>query len=147
MFDTVRYSSDFYPDWLPAPLCKVFLVRGPAGGGKSTYCAEAATDFDAIIDLDECFEKVCGVFGHDAGPEFLAEALIERNLQLQALSRKSTGVAYFINSAPKKSDVYFWESILTAETVSIVPTLETILSRDISDRRKFLAQDWFREAE
>src|SRR5690606_24701270 len=38
-----------HPEWLPKPACKVELVTGPPGAGKTTYCREKAKDGDVII--------------------------------------------------------------------------------------------------
>src|SRR5690625_3570785 len=46
-------GANNHPDWLPKPACRVELVTGPPGAGKSTYCKAQAKQGDVIIDLDE----------------------------------------------------------------------------------------------
>lgn len=132
-----------HPDWLPKPACEVELVTGPPGAGKTTYCKAKAGPDDVVIDLDECFLEVCGVHGHEASREHLNAAIRLRNSKLADLSRKRSGKAYVILSAPSQGEVDWWVTKLGATHTLIDPGLPVCLRR-ISPSRRHLAESWYR---
>ena len=137
-----RQGEEFRPEWLPSPACKVVLVTGPAGAGKTTYCVARAGACDVVIDLDECFVSVCGIHGHDAPARHLGAALGARNKLLAALSQKGSGVAYFIASCPAEEHQAWWAHKLRAEVVVIDPG-ESMAKSRVADHRKHLVDSWY----
>lgn len=135
-----------HPEWLPSPACPVVLVTGAPGSGKTTYARKHARPAaDVIIDLDECFEEVCGVHGHFADRLYLKAALRLRNHLLADLSRKKSGTAFFICCAPTQPEVDWWTRKLNAEHVRIEATKEECLRR-IDVRRASAVLSWFDSA-
>lgn len=134
-----------HPEWLPLPACRVVLVTGPAGAGKTTYCREQAKAQDIIIDLDDCFEAVCGVHGHDADRKYLKQAIRYRNKLMASLTTKTSGTAYVIVSAPSEAEVAWWAHKLNADHVRIDPGQATVKER-IAGRRWQAALDWYAKA-
>lgn len=137
-----------HPEWLPTPRCKVTLVRGPAGGGKTHYAKEQRKLGDIIIDLDDCFYDVSGIHGHNAGRKHLGSALALRNRRISELSKASSRItAFIIVSAPSQNEVDWWTSKLSCDVVTIAPPIDEIHARDISPKRKALAEEWYRKSE
>lgn len=131
-----------HPDWLPLPACKVFLVTGPPGSGKTTYAKTQAKREDCVIDLDDCYLEVCGVHGHDADRSHLDAALRYRNKQLCELAGRTKGVAYVIVSSPTDAEVRWWTAKLKAEHVLIDPGIDVSLKRVRPDRQH-LTRQWY----
>jgi 5-methylcytosine-specific restriction protein A len=126
-------GASTHPEWLPRPACKVVLVTGPPGAGKSTYCRERAKPGDTIIDLDECYREVAGKSGHDMTMDerrqWIAPALRYRNKLIADLAGKCAGTAYLIVAAPLRSRVEWWMKKLGAEHVLLDPGLDVCVAR------------------
>lgn len=122
-------AASTHPAWLPKPACRVVLVTGPPGAGKSWYCQQHAKPGDTVIDLDECFKAVCGVHGHEADRQHLGAALRLRNKQIANLASKRDGTAYVIVGAPSAQEVEWWCDKLKAEHVLVDPGRESIRAR------------------
>ena len=135
-------GASTHPEWLPVPACRVTLVTGPAGAGKSTWCRSHATASDIIIDLDECLTTVAGVHGHHAKHEYLRPALRLRNKLLASLAAKRTGRAYVIVSSPTINETKWWMNKLNADHVLLEPGLEACLERLAPGRQQF-ARKWY----
>lgn len=131
-----------HPEWLPAPACRVVLVTGAPGSGKTTYAQQQARIDDQVIDLDDCFEDVCGVHGHKADRKHLKAALRLRNSLLAGLARKKGGTAYVIVGAPTQAEVDWWIGKLNAEHVRIVAP-QSECERRVGVTRRLAVVDWF----
>lgn len=125
------------------PSCRVVLVRGAPGSGKTRYCMESAGQDDVVIDLDDCFSEVCGEHGHIASSRHLEAALSLRNEKINGLSRKKTGTAFIVVCCPSQREVDWWVRSLGCDVVTVASTICEIESRDISASRKRLAATWF----
>lgn len=144
--DHGRWSgAHTHPEWLPTPACPVILVTGPPGSGKSTWCQEHAGSGDVVIDLDECFQTVCGVHGHHADRAYLGQALRYRNTLLADLSRKHSGRAYVIVGAPAMVEVAWWVDRLRATHVRLDPGQQVCMGR-VHPTRVALVADWYAKA-
>lgn len=131
-----------HPEWLPKPECKVVVVTGPPGAGKTTWAKSQAKPLDTVIDLDECFMQVCGVHGHEADRSYLDAALRLRNSMLADLAAKSSGSAYLIVGEPTAGRVKWWLGKLGAEHVLIDPGIDVCMKR-VTGARAEAAKAWY----
>lgn len=138
-------TAQTHPDWLPTPACKVVLVCGPPGGGKTTWAQAQATKQDQVIDLDDCFTAVCGVHGHEAEHIHLTAALRYRNKLLAGLAGKGSGIAYVIVSAPTKAEREWWAAKLGAHVHLIDPGIQEVSQR-LKGSRLSAAKQWYVKA-
>ena len=134
-----------HPEWLPMPACKVVLVSGPPGSGKTTWAKQQATARDAVIDLDDCFTLVCGKHGHVADKQHLSGALRVRNKLLANLAAKHDGTAYVIVSAPTDVEVDWWQTKLGAASKRLMVSQPECEAR-LAEGRKHLARLWYAKA-
>lgn len=134
-----------HPEWLPRPACRVVLVTGAPGSGKTTYAKQHARRTDLVIDLDDCFEDVCGVHGHQADKRHLKAALRLRNHLLASLARKRDGTAYVIVGAPTKAEIEWWTRKLNAEHIRI-DTPQAECERRVGLTRRLAVVEWFEAA-
>jgi hypothetical protein len=135
-----------HPSWLPTPGCPVVLVTGPPGSGKTTYCKLNAKAPDVIIDLDDCFEAVCGVHGHEADRQYLNAAIRYRNSLLASLQRKRDGRVYLIVASPTDAEVAWWMGKMgpACKHVRLDPGFSVCAGR-LPESRLFGLQRWYRE--
>lgn len=135
-------KASTHPEWLPMPKCRVVVVTGPPGAGKTTWANSQAGKGDTVIDLDECFREVCGVHGHEADRSYLDAALRLRNHKVAELTTKAAGTAYLIVGEPTAGRVKWWMGKLGAEHVLIDPGLDVCMRR-VSGRRAEAALNWY----
>lgn len=138
--------------FIPAPRIPVTIVCGPAGAGKSTYVRNNAGPRDLVIDLDEIRAALSGGRLHAYAPEFLADALDERNRLLASLATDTThDRAWFIVSAPTQAERDLWASKLKAKVVLLDTPLNECERRIRADHARVgetdrmirLAADWW----
>lgn len=142
-------GASTHPEWLPAPACRVVLVTGPPGAGKSTYCRQNAGPGDTVIDLDECYREVAGKSGHnmtlDERRPWITPVLRYRNRLIADLASKHTGIAYLIVAAPLRSRVEWWMKKLGAQHVLLDPGLDVCVARVKGQPvRESGAESWYR---
>lgn len=142
-------GASTHPEWLPRPACRVVLVTGPPGAGKSTYCQQQAQAGDTIIDLDECYRAVAGKSGHDMTLDerrpWIAPVLRYRNKLIADLAENHAGDAYLIVAAPLRSRVEWWMKKLGAEHVLLDPGLDVCVARVKGQPvRESGAEAWYR---
>lgn len=123
-------GSIAHPQWIPKPGCKVTVVCGPAGSGKSTHVKSNAQPQDIVIDLDECLYRVSGLYGSEAPIKYLTQATRLRNSQLAALEQHR-GQAWFIVGAPTKAERTWWADTLSAD-IKLMDVSEMICRQRIA---------------
>jgi 5-methylcytosine-specific restriction protein A len=110
------------PEWLPLPACKVVLVCGAPGSGKSTYVERHRKPEDIVIDLDGIYVELTGETAHAPRGELLPETVRIRNERLASLAAESpTRTAWVIVCAPIRERVW-WERKLCPQRVVVMPT-------------------------
>jgi broad-specificity NMP kinase len=129
---------------LSRPTCRVVLVCGPPGAGKSTYVDAHAHDGDPIIDLDT-IAKEHGL-GRNRPRDALGFLLGERNKRLAALAHAAPHTtAWVILSAPSSRLRTWWRDSLGVkpdDLIVLAPTpaeLQRRIKAD-PDRREVVAE-------
>lgn len=120
---------------LPRPSCRVVLVCGPPGAGKSTYVAAHAADGDLVIDLD-AIAKEYG-FGRNRPREQLEFLLSERNRRLARLADETPGkTAWVILAAPSCRLRQWWCATLAVkpdDLIVLAPSPAELHRRIVAD--------------
>jgi len=119
---------------IPNPSCKVTLVAGPPGSGKSTWVEAQRKPTDTVIDLDVIKSHLARVPIYQAGDEWIHPALIERNRMLSELPIGSH--AWFIVSAPRATDRKDWQDKLGAHAVVLEVDASICKDRIDNDTRR-----------
>jgi hypothetical protein len=114
-----------HPDWLQQSAVPVTIVCGPPCAGKSTYVSAHASSADRIIDLDLIAKSIDPAYRPWTGMlngDLLRKAIRVRNAMLGGLERAKSGKAWFIVSAPTRTEREWWETKLgAAEVVLLYP--------------------------
>lgn len=139
---------------LPRPNCRVIMVCGPVGAGKSTYVREHARECDIVIDFDEIAAE--WGYGRDRPSYVIGELLEERNNRLAALAGEPIDrVAYVVLTAPSQRLRAWWcqqLGVRPSDLIVLVPERAEIYRRIMADEdRKSvralhlqLAAQWFK---
>ena len=120
---------------LPKPSCRVILVCGPVGAGKSTYVEEnkSPRGVDSVIDYDDIGREYG--YGRNKAPPSLV--LNERNKRLAALATApSKHVCWVTLTAPSKALRSWWQKQLNVadkDMVLLVPPYEELVQRIHTD--------------
>jgi 5-methylcytosine-specific restriction protein A len=113
---TRRMPPDLRPSAIP-----LVIVCGAPGAGKAAYVARQAGERDLVIDLDAIRAALSGKRLYEAGPEWTAPALDERNRLLRSLATdRSHDRAWFIVGAPTRAERDEWAAALRPERVHLV---------------------------
>jgi len=142
---------------LPRPSCRVVLVCGPVGAGKSTYVRERARPVDIVIDFDTIAAE--WGYGRDRPSWVIGELLEERNARLAALASEPVDrVAYVIIAAPSQRLRRWWceqLGVRASDLIVLVPARAEIYRRIMNDPERVamralhlqLAAKWFKQEE
>jgi shikimate kinase len=130
------------PDWLPRPTCKISLVCGPPGSGKSTLVAERAAPHDLIVDLDEIRSQLTNSALYEATDDGLGRALHERNRLLGDLARQPAWRrVWVIVSAPGEARRWWQDKLNAAEVILLDVPAEECIKRIRHDSRRARVRD------
>jgi AAA domain len=139
---------------LPRPTCRVVLVCGPPGAGKTTYVQKRARPVDIVIDLD-LIAAEWGV-GRERPSYLVGELLEERNNRLAALAHlPADALAYVVLTAPSHRLRAWWceqLGVRVSDLVLLVPPRAEIYRRIMNDPERIavralhlqLAAKWFK---
>jgi 5-methylcytosine-specific restriction endonuclease McrA/shikimate kinase len=132
--------TSYYPEWLPKPKCKVTIVCGPPGSGKTTYCKQHAGKTDLIIDVDEIAAQLTGKPLHEATMDEMSQAIRVRNKLLADLATPQYNTCWFITTGKYEEKREWWKQKLNAELVLLDVDKRTCIDRikksDRSDQAK-----------
>ena len=100
------------------PSCKVFVVWGPPGAGKSTYVQKVKGRNDLVIDLDVIIEDMSGKPRYEKTKDELIAGIKKRNAMLCS-DLSGFDALWFITSGDSYAH---WVEQLKADLVCIVPS-------------------------
>lgn len=130
-----QQGASFHPDWLKPSAIPLTIVCGPPCSGKTTYVAERATAHDTVIDLDTIQMTLDPEYRHwtkdEVDMSLLTRSVRVRNGLLGSLSRRTTGRAWFIVSAPTKAEREWWKAKLGGTLVLLHPGVDECKRRAI----------------
>lgn len=128
------FAASNHPDWLQPSAIPLTIVSGPPCSGKTTYVNDHAEQFDTIICLDMILAGLRPGYEHWTGtldPTLLNKAVRLRNAKLNALSRATSGRAWFIVSAPTEGERAWWHAKLGGEPILLHPGVSECRRRAI----------------
>lgn len=133
------------PKWLKPSACKVVLVCGAAGSGKTTYVRSKAQPKDIIIDLDEIRSRLTGKPWYQwQDTEGLDDAIAERNRMLGRLHRAPAHItAWLIIQEPMVTDRRWWRRTLGNVDVHVIETPPEVCIRRIEVDSRRAKQDFW----
>ena len=126
-------------DWrpvLPRPACRVVLVAGSPGSGKSSYVRKHKRPGDVVLDLDEIKVDLFGGTSHQTGTDgyTLAAAVAERNRRLAGLGNlRADATAWLVAGAPDPDERRHWRETLGAEVVVMCTPYAHVFERIRND--------------
>lgn len=138
---------------LPKPACRVTLIAGPPGAGKTTLARLSMRPGDILID----FETIAADMGWSRAEsrDHVGAVLAERNKRLRALADANpTARAYVCLLAPSARLRAWWVSALYADQVMVLNLPLHILAarmrgdhdrRGLVDELLAVAEDWRRK--
>ena len=119
---------------IPKPNIPVVVVCGPAGSGKSTYCKEHMRPNDILIDLDLIMQDLSGLSRLEIdSSDWFVPALQRRQELLESLEYEHDKTAYFIVSAPTRTEREGWAKVLNASVVLLDVEPSICISRISAD--------------
>lgn len=144
-----KSESNFAKKNIRKPACRVVMVYGPPGSGKSRYCKEAKGSHDVVIDFDDIVEEISGQSrAEQTNTEaFVIRANRLRNIRIDELHNTGYKTAWVPMTLPKKADRDWWEKQIGAEFILMETELFTCLSRiDGDDSRSKAEKEKTKEA-
>ena len=136
--DSTKQSMDhgvasMYPEWLKPASCRLTIVFGPPGSGKSYYIKQHSQPSDVVIDLDEIKAELSGKPIYQAGDEWVGPAIRERNRLLGELCKlKPAQRVWFITTGKGYIRRQWWVDKLKPTEVVLMDTPIDVCERRIN---------------
>lgn len=144
----------FYPAGFAKSKCKIVLIVGAPGSGKTTYAHAQATNkkIDIVIDLDEIIRDAFDLPLYHRSEEQLIEGIKIRNRMINDLQYASSNARAFITLTAQGESLKYWIAALKPMIVHQMSTthIECIQNiradkrrRGMTEQHEKLARDWY----
>ena len=134
----MEISKDILYPKINKPSCKVFLVGGPPGSGKSTFVKNNAKPSDIIIDLDEIMASLSRLPLYQANhEEWIIKSMEERNRLINSLSMADKSITAWVIVSASGTQWAWWKRNLRANnTHSCWCPIDICIARIRNDKRR-----------
>ena len=129
-------NVQMHPDWMPKPACRLVVVCGPPGAGKSTYVRVHAGPSDTVIDTDVMSREMYQRPLHQLTRTEFVHVFRERNHRVADLSTAcAASTAWLIATEGAAKKRMYWER-LGADVVIIHPGVDECIKQLMHDTRR-----------
>jgi len=149
-------SKDILYPAIKKPSCRVMLIGGPPGSGKSYYVDKNKKQGDIVIDLDDIMSELSGLPIYQADKDtWIIPALKERNKRLSSLCNENINRVAWVIICASGTQWSWWRMALKPKTAhSCWMPMDVCINRIKADQRRShqvdkhikVCVDWF-EAE
>lgn len=121
----------------------VYLVCGPPGSGKTTYCLEHMREGDVVVDMDAIAQALMGNGGGWRSDAVLHIALAMKEQAIQSIPTSGVPCAWVIDMGARREDREGMAASLNAEIIILDVEASTCMERIKNDPpRKNMPRDW-----
>lgn len=120
------------------PSCRVMLIGGPPGSGKSYYVNKNKKQDDIVIDLDEIMAELSGLSIYQADKDtWLIPAIKERNKILSSLCNENINRVAWVIICASGSQWMWWRMTLKPKVAhSCWMPMDVCINRIKADQRR-----------